>query len=156
MDTLKSEKRERLYNLKRYLFHRVLSNFALIFLLQISLCVTFGLVSFLSFDLQDCGLNTYDTGEGVCNDCLSVLGITCKECTSQKICDVCKPGYLQFTNAADATICRKCSSVFGDKCAECSNTVCTKCNGNFYLKNDKCEDCVSMEGCETCNDEGCN
>jgi len=45
--------------------------------------VLFGLINLLAYSLEPCTLNTYDTGEGVCNDCLGDLGITCQECTSK-------------------------------------------------------------------------
>ena len=37
----------------------------------------FALTSFSAFSLNDCGINTYDSGLGVCKDCLNDLGITC-------------------------------------------------------------------------------
>jgi len=42
----------------------------------------FAIYSATAYELNKCGLNTFETGNGVCEDCLVGLGVTCKECTS--------------------------------------------------------------------------
>ena len=94
-----------------------------------------------SFELKPCGTNTYDTGKGVCNDCLQGLGVTCEECNARTFCNVCKPGYMQLTNDANWTICVPCSLKHGEHCSRCTNEVCTNCSGTFYLSEGRCVDC---------------
>ena len=68
----------------------------------------FVVLSNFTYELDPCGLNTFDTGGGVCQECLSGLGVTCAECSSKQACDVCKDGYMTFMNDADYTVCVPC------------------------------------------------
>ena len=106
------------------------------------LLLVFSLWSGLGYEMTDCGVNTYDSGLGVCEDCLDGLGITCKQCNTQDVCSTCKPGYMQYKNAANWTICVDCDLKFGQNCVECNTKNCTKCDGNYFLNDGGCYDCV--------------
>ena len=84
-----------------------------IFVLQLVLLIIFSLWSGLGYDMRDCGINTYDSGLGICEDCLHGLGITCGECYNQDTCSTCKRGYMQYKNAANWTICVDCNLKHG-------------------------------------------
>ena len=125
--TIEAPKREKARNRQRYYIHESLTKFRVVGCFQIITFLFFLLISLFAFSLADCGTNTFDTGQGVCKDCLNGLGITCAECSSQDVCDNCKKGYMPAKNAVDWTICASCSIKHGEQCGECDADVCLGC-----------------------------
>lgn len=95
LETLKAVDREKKLSRQRYEIHSQMSSIKTATILSGIGLLICGLSIGLSYDLPPCGLNTYETGNGVCGDCLAGLGDTCKECTSQNYCSKCKAGYMQ-------------------------------------------------------------
>lgn len=120
LETLKAEQREKKLNFRRFYKHKTCSSIWTSLALSCFFLLIAGISTGVPFEIPDCGKNTYDTGNGVCGDCLAGLGDTCQACTARNYCSECKPGYLQKNNSAEATICVPCFTKHEETCAECT------------------------------------
>lgn len=104
---------------------------------------------------QNCISCSSDINCNTCADAYYKLNVKCKPCTLQNcktcassICSACLPGFfLGGTQVA----CLAC----GTNCYSCSsNSLCTKCNANYYLQNNNCVLCTDISQLKQGNADG--